>query len=589
MKPLFYPFFIAIALLFSIKNINLIAQVYINPLPIPYKIDTDTVELRVDTLYHNFNPNGSDSLNTWIKTFAFNHNDSTSNTFLGPVIVWKYGNNVHTTVKNNLTQSITVHWHGAHVPAFADGNPHEPISADSTWEINFPILDKPATMWYHPHVHGHSYEQTEMGLAGMIYVEDPADSMFNKLPHTYGVDDFPIIIQERIFKKINGVLTIDTAGHNGNVTLINGVKLPFLHVPAQMVRFRVLNGSGKFTYYLGMGNEALQPEPFTLIATDAGLTQAPFPMDSVLMGPGVRTEWVLDLNNREGDTLFLMNYARSIPDNTIGSENLSGSSAATFMRLIVDGPSSNPVVTIPSTFPPLDIPDTNMTTKRRTKTFYGHYSSGNSTPFSIDHIPYDMMYINDTVMLGATEIWTIHNRTNLSHPFHIHDIHFFILDIWDSISGNYINLPDEFKGPKDNVLVLPGWKLRFVTQFLDWGTPIASSNAYMYHCHILPHEDHGMMGQFVVWNGVNNIEAQGRAPEMIVFPNPASDELFMRGSMDDPSRVQFLDVSGRLLRTLPLPPFVGVIDLDTSGLPSGITFIVWQTSSGTIVKKVILH
>lgn len=588
---LLYSYSIAakIALLFFILNGNLLAQSYVNPLPIPYMIDNDTVELRVDILQHNFNPNGTDSLNTLVTTFAYNHIDSTSNTFLGPAIVWKHGTNVHTQVKNNLSTLITVHWHGAHVPARADGNPQEPIQSDSTWKIDFPILDEPATMWYHPHVHGHSYEQVEMGMAGLLYVEDPTDTMHAKLPHTYGIDDFPIIIQERIFKKANDVMYIDTLGHNGNVTIINGVKLPYLLVPAQMVRFRVLNGSGKFAYYLGIGDKAQQPEPFTLIATDAGLTEQPFQMDSILMGAGVRTEWVLDLNNRKGDTLYLMNYARSIPDNTIGSANLAGSSASTFMMIVVDDPTPSPIVSIPSVFPPLMIPDTNLTSKRRTKTFYGHYNPGNSTSFSIDHTPFDMTFVNDTVLLGATEIWTIHNRTNLSHPFHIHDIHFFILDIWDSITGTYIDMPNEFKGPKDNVLVRPGWKLRFVTTFLNWSTPIAPMNSYMYHCHILPHEDKGMMGQFVVWDGISSVGSQEIGNDMLLFPNPASNELYLKGTIDEASKIRILDINGRLLKSQLLSPFDGVTNLDISGLSSGIILVVWQTSRGNAVKKIIIQ
>ncbi len=568
---------------------SLSAQTFINPVPIPYLIDDDTVALRADILLHNFNPNGNDSLNTLIRTFAYNHADSTSNTFLGPTIVWRHGTNLHTTVKNNLPQLITVHWHGAHVPPLADGNPHEPIIEDSTWRIDFPILDAPATMWYHPHVHGHSYEQVEMGMAGMIYVEDPSDSLHAKLPHTYGIDDFPIIIQERIFKRLNDSLVIDTTGHNGNVTLINGVKLPYIRVPAQMVRFRILNGSGKFAYQLGIGNANLEPEAFNLIATDAGLTSEIFPLDSILMGAGVRSEWVLDLNGRQGDTLYLMNYAPSIPANTIGSAALGGSSSKTFMQIIVGPPTPDAILSLPSSFPPLDIPDTTLVSKRRTKTFHGHFSPGNSTPFTIDHKPFDMNYVNDTIMLGATEIWTIHNRTNLSHPFHIHDVHFFILDVWDSISGDYIELPEAFKGPKDNVLVLPGWKLRFVTEFLDWATPISPMNAYMMHCHILPHEDKGMMGQFVVWDGVSAVGARSMGPDMVVFPNPASRELYMKGKSPESSQLNYLDIHGRLLKTQYLSSFDGLIQLNIEDLPDGLIILSWRTKEGQAVTRVLLQ
>jgi len=568
---------------------NLTAQTYINPLPIPYLVGGDTIVLRVDTLRHNFNPNGTDSLNALIKTFAFNHQDSSSITFLGPSLVWSFGVPTRTTVQNRLPQGITVHWHGAHIPARADGNPHELILQDSIWRVDFPILDRPATMWYHPHVHEHSFEQTEMGMAGLIYVEDTTEQIYSQLPHSYGVDDFPIIIQERRFKRVSGELVIDTSGKNGNVTLVNGVALPYLVVPAQMVRFRVLNGSGKMAYYLGVGNPQHQPEPVSLIATDAGYTDQTYSMDSILMGPGVRTEWVLDLNNRAGDTLYLMNYCRSIPDNTIGSLNIGGSAAGTFMMILVAPPTSTPIVSIPSVFPPLEIPDTTLTSRWRTKTFYGHYQSGQSTSFSIDHTPFDMDYINDTVMLGATEIWTIHNRTNLSHPFHIHDVHFFVLDIWDSISGGYIPMPDEFHGPKDNVLVLPGWKLRFVTQFLDYGTSLKPENAYMYHCHILPHEDNGMMGQFVVWDGTNPVETRSQGPSFSLFPNPASQVLYMGAEMDEPSLLRFYDLTGRLVKSITLPTLKGVISLDIGDLPSGFVMVSWHTHRGEVIRKVLVR
>jgi blue copper oxidase len=120
----------------------------------------------------------------------------------------------------------------------------------------------------------------------------------------------------------------------------------------------------------------------------------------------------------------------------------------------------------------------------------------------------DMAVVNDVVDLGATEIWTLDNQTSLAHSWHIHDIHFWVTEVIDG-SINMLNpneYPEIFKGPKDNVLVQPGWKLSYITTFSDFVTPIVATSSYMYHCHVRPHEDKGMLGTFVVWDGSTDVE-----------------------------------------------------------------------------------
>ena len=187
------------------------AQNFVNELPIPYQIDSDEVKLRIDTVLHNFDPNGNSPYNTPIKTFAYNHPDSVGKqgalTLLGPSIRWRFGHQVHTTVQNNLLESTTTHWHGAHVATFNDGGPHQPIKKGKTWDINFEVMDKSATMWYHPHFMDKTYEHVQMGLSGMVYVEDPEDekddsilvALHKLLPKDYNVNDFPLIVQTKNF------------------------------------------------------------------------------------------------------------------------------------------------------------------------------------------------------------------------------------------------------------------------------------------------------------------------------------------------------------------------------------------------------
>ncbi|MCP4441245.1 MAG: multicopper oxidase domain-containing protein [Aureispira sp.] len=583
---------------------KLSAQTFVNPIPIPYLIDKDTVLLRVDVMQHNFNPNGTDSLNTMITTYAFNHGDSTSNTYLGPSIAWNYGHQVHTEVKNNLPVPTTTHWHGAHVPVHTDGGPHQLIDTNSTWKIDFEIKDKSATMWYHPHAMGTTYEHVQMGLSGMIYVEDPPNAIddptlvaiHNTIPHDYGVDDFPIIIQTKMFERdSSGTIQIKAKGgyKKDYQYLVNGVMNPYLEVPANMVRFRILNGDAKFSFNLGTSDKNLNPETFQFIATDAGYTDTSYAMNQVLIPPGARTEWLLDLRGRAGDTIYLSNFVSSIPNGVIGNAATTSNYAtdATILKIIVAPNTlpSSPIASFPIALHPLETPAYYSYTKRRTKQFTGTHGAG----FLIDNTPMDMMVVNDTIMLDSTEVWTIENNTSVAHPWHIHDIHFFVTEILDSfnIAIDPATLPNVFSGPLDDVLILPGWKLSYVATFNDFGTAIAADSTYMYHCHILPHEDKGMMGQFVVWNGLTLGLKQTTklAQNTKLFPNPTSNELYLEGKSDKNSQIRLFDLQGKLLKSQELEPFDGTTSIPLHNLDRGLILVEWTTEKGTFINKVLLR
>lgn len=592
--------------LFLFCTENILAQNFVNPLPIPYLINSDTILLRVDVQQHNFNPNGTDSLNSLITTYAYNHIDSSSNTYLGPSIAWNYGFQTHTEVKNNLPHPTTTHWHGAHVPVHADGGPHQLIDTNETWKIDFEIKDKSATMWYHPHAMGTTYEQVQMGMSGMIYVEDPPNAVddstlvaiHNLIPHSYGVDDFPIIVQtKRFVRDSTGNLVIkggtqSKGGYKNNYQyIVNGVVNPYLEVPANMIRLRILNGDAKFSFNLGVGDVNLNAEIFQFIATDAGYTDSSYALNQVLIPPGARTEWLLDLRGRAGDTLYLINYANSIPTGVIGNPSTTTNYAQdiSFLKLIVQPNTlpNSPIASFPIPLHPLEIPPYYSYTKRRTKNFTGSQGNG----FLIDSIPMNMMVVNDTVLLDSTEVWTINNNTSIAHPWHIHDVHFYVTQILDSTNTalDPDHFPHIFKGPLDDVLILPGWKLSYVAAFEDYGTAIAPDSTYMYHCHILPHEDAGMMGQFVVWNGltVNIPQTQAKQKDIKVFPNPTKNQLYIEGTCQENSVLRIFDLQGRLLQVKHIPPFEGTTSLSLEGLHKGLLLLEWTNSLGSSTHKII--
>jgi len=630
------------------SNDLIILDNFVNKLPIPELLNSDKILLQIDSTDHVFNPSGiKDSLKAG--AYAFNVMGSTTNTILGPSIAWNYQHTVHTEVWNNLpgNRNTTVHWHGAHVPVHTDGGPHQRIPADSTWKINFEILDKSATMWYHPHAMDLTYEHVQMGLSGMVYVQDPVDEaddsilvrLHNILPTAYDTTDFPLIVQTKKFRRdtlnptsgrwlINRSLEFSTKQpyKDDFNYMVNGVISPYLEVPAQVVRLRVLNGDSKFTMNLGMSEErnnaSTSSMPFELIATDAGFMDVSYKYEKLMMAPGERTEWLVDFSKYAiGDTVYLANFSSEIPPGNIGGvipkidqinqpdkHNQYFNTNERLLAFVIKSSGAlNPVDTMSFPMPlhPLETPTTNDFTKKRLKTFkFGEAinpitQAKSKKIYNINDTLMNMMFVNDVVLLDSTEIWTIDNTTNVSHPWHIHDIHFFVTQI--SIGDTLLLTPASdtlqhiFRGPLDNVLVQPGWKLDFVTTFSDFGTSIAPDSSYMFHCHILPHEDQGMMGQFVVWDGsvadsmtVSLEELTAKEIPIKLYPNPAYNQLFLEGASRSVSRIRIFDVQGKLLGQGNYPAFDGTLSIPLGDLPRGMILVEWQTEEGRVVKKVVL-
>ena len=164
---------------------------------------------------------------------------------LGPTIRLRIGDSAAISVANELDEATTTHWHGADVPAEADGGPHSIIEPGATWVADFDVIQQAATLWYHPHAHGSTAEHVYRGAAGLIIIEDdnPAASA---LPSTYGVDDIPVIIQDRDFTQdgqLDFAIDPDDDGNLYDTLTVNGAINPFVETPSGLIRIRLLNGS----------------------------------------------------------------------------------------------------------------------------------------------------------------------------------------------------------------------------------------------------------------------------------------------------------------------------------------------------------
>ena len=222
-----------------------------NPLVIPPSLTGTTFNLNIQSgtqLFYGSTPT---------PTYGIN------GAFLSPTIIVNKGDSITLNVINNLNISTTMHWHGLHVSAMNDGGPHQIINPSSTWSPSFKVLNNASTFWYHPHGHNQTEQQVSKGLAGLFIVKDSAEAVLT-LPRTYGVDDIPIIVQNKSFdilQQIAIATDMDTA------IFVNGTLNPYFDAPAQVIRFRLLNGSSLRTYNFGFSNS----QTFYQIATDGGL------------------------------------------------------------------------------------------------------------------------------------------------------------------------------------------------------------------------------------------------------------------------------------------------------------------------------
>lgn len=448
------------------------------------------------------------------ETYGFNGN------YLGPTIIWEKGDWVQMNVTNQIGETSTVHWHGAHVPPEADGGHHSAIQPGETWTPYFQILDQATTMWYHPHLHERTEEHVYRGLAGAIIIRDEEEAALS-LPREYGVDDIPLIIQDRSFNA-DGSFVFDNQapgpGEMGELVVVNGTLDALQEVPAQHVRFRLINGSSARVYNIGLSDD----RNFQQIASDGGLLESPVTMNRLRVGNGERMEIVVDFSANQGDTLFLMSYASELTNGEPGGVGGMGPAGPldgadfNMVALVVTAPTSGAVSSIPANLTQHFIWDENDADTTRVMVLNGPPN------FAINGAAFDPMVVNETVRLGNIEIWEIQNPAAgpgaAPHPFHIHDVQFYILD------RGGVAPPENERGRKDVVLVYPNEPVRFITKFEDFAD---EEVPYMYHCHFLRHEDRGMMGQFIVTDTVvtsiedgDDLQIPAQTELIHNYPNP---------------------------------------------------------------------
>ena len=421
--------------------------------------------------------------------------------YLGPVIRLRKGQRVRIRFHNRLPEPSIVHWHGLDVPDVADGHPRLAVEGGRDYVYDFEVINRAGTYWYHPHPHTRTGAQVYQGLAGLLLVSDAEEDALG-LPAGNG--ELLCVLQDRRIDKQNqfeyaaggmgmAAMMQTMNGWIGDTVLVNGRSRPATDVDRRTYRVRILNGSNARIYKLAWSDGT----PLTIIGGDGGLLERARTAQALTLAPGQRADMLLDLSGHAaGSTVELRSLA--YPAEAVGragmmaeTSPLPQGAAITLMTLKVSG-TVGTRVRLPERLSapvPLWAVRTDAPVRRVALQFRQMNWLMNGRTFEMDTVAAD-----ETVAAGATQVWELVNETNpmgmaMAHPIHIHGRQFRIL----SRSGAETNpLNEGFSdgAPTDTVLVLPGQTVRLQVTFSQL------PGLYLYHCHILEHEDMGMMRNF---------------------------------------------------------------------------------------------
>ena len=407
--------------------------------------------------------------------------------FPGPTIRAKRGENLlvqlknflpHTSEKNILghTKNITnLHTHGLHVsPKPPADSMMIQLHPGEIYDYNYCMdFEEPGHLnFYHPHVHGVVAEQYWGGLAGPLVVEDETAALAGLETHIMVLKD--LTLSGSVPEPYTSTMQY-MHGKEGNLVMVNGQVNPVLNIqPGQVQRWQIVNACNARFFNLALENHSIN-----LIGTDGGLLDKPYPVSSILLSPGERVDILVKANQAKKSYRFL-----SLPYNRGG---MSTQQQVTLLTLSYKGSQLNS-----------SLPDSINTDAKRV--------AMDTTALPQRRLTLSMMqgkgYINGqtflgmdnacTIMshLGGWEVWEIVNQSGMDHPFHQHVNSAQVLSITGGDSA-YTSLYTKIPAWKD-VVIVPKWgSVKLLVPVMDW------DGMTMFHCHIIEHEDIGMMG---VWD-----------------------------------------------------------------------------------------
>jgi FtsP/CotA-like multicopper oxidase with cupredoxin domain len=445
-------------------------------------------------------------------------------TYLGPTLRLRRGQRVRVRFANRLDEPSIVHWHGLDVPEDADGHPRLTVRGGRSYDYDFTVSNRAGTYWYHPHPHMRTGPQVYRGLAGLLLIVDEEEQALG-LPS--GASELTLVLQDRQFDGANQLLYPDTGpavaqgrgrsgmrmgrgqrgmggmmammemetGVLGDTMLVNGRIRPAMEVEAGWVRIRLLNGSNARIYKLAWtGNRPMQ-----VIGGDGGLLERPIARRALTLAPAQRADVLLDLSDLQSGREIAL-HSLAFPADEAGHTMmmmagtgpvLPQGAPLDLMTLRIRGRNTRPF-TLPDRL--CDLGDLWATVPgaavRRIPLSF------QAMQWLLDGRTFEMEGVADgeAVRPGSTHVWELVNLPNpmgmeMAHPIHLHGRQFRVLS---RTGGRAPSLREGIHdgGWTDTVLVLPGETVRIQVTFST------HRGLFLYHCHILEHEDLGMMRNF---------------------------------------------------------------------------------------------
>ena len=387
-----------------------------------------------------------------------------------------------------------VHLHGGRTPPGSDGYPEDWFVPGQSATCYYPNQQEAASLFYHDHAMGITRLNTVAGLTGLYLIRDDFEDGLN-LPR--GPHEIPLVLFDRSFQP-NGQLYYPVSGkaeapwvseYYGSAILANGKIFPYLDVEPRRYRLRLLNSSNGSFYQLSFSSEDFMLSKgvdFHQIGSDQGFLAAPARINLLIVGPGERADFILDFSSHAGKNLYLRTHVALVMQFRVASTKAAdGPSMPQILRAVPRTPVSAAVVT-------------------RELTLADYQNRlGRSSVMLLNGMHWDMP-VTEKPVLDSTEIWSFVNLTDDSHPIHLHLVRFQLLDrrpfdlsvyqLTGKIvfTGPSLSIAENELGWKDTVRVDPLTITRIIVKFEGY------AGRYVWHCHLLEHEDNQMMRPYVI-------------------------------------------------------------------------------------------
>lgn len=387
-----------------------------------------------------------------------------------------------------------VHLHGGRTPPESDGYPEDWFVPGKSATYFYPNQQEAAALFYHDHAMGIARLNAAAGLSGLYLIRDEFEDGLN-LPK--GAYELPLVIFDRSFQ-MDGQIYYPVSGktgapwvseYYGSAILVNGKIFPFHEVDPRTYRLRLLNSSNGTFYKLSFSTEPSVISSgiaFHQIASEQGLLPAPAQMNLLIVGPGERADVILDFSGHAGKEVYLR------------------TNVATFMQFRVSSKRTADSFSLPTTLRPVPrIQESEAVVSRQLTLADYQNRLGRSNVMLLNGAHWNMP-VTEKPVLNSTEIWSFLNLTDDSHPIHLHMVRFQILDRRPfDLSVYQLTKKIVFTGPatelapgelgwKDTVRVDPMTITRIIVKFEGF------AGKYVWHCHMLEHEDNEMMRPYVI-------------------------------------------------------------------------------------------